>query len=504
MLRKLALVGLVLLVGRGSVGQLVCALLLAFVFFALQVRLCPFKIDQDNTLRAATELHVFLIIVAALVLSKMDLSREKMDTDSYNWLLAVTFVLLVPFAYVVAVASKVMHLNKVLATSDSTDSTAGDAVTPRVAFDRAFVGLANANDTETLNAYLDDLRVKLSSADFAQRLTGQKWKKSMGSASTDDQPASDLVTPLGRPDAKESSAAAQRGDEPQSLGVAQEEELVPKPADDDHDATPDCYYGKFDTGFEGSFADMTDYYGGLEKLIGECRKDVLQAMEEEHCDVADGYGWSDGDFVTSSYRVTTSPRQEWLFVTDPTSVGDMSAGVDRDTGRARGNRVKIAAADLLANAGELITKSFQEKGFDIVVTQDEIEDLPLLLEEIIAVRLYTGPMFELYNTCLRAFGSTPRGVVPSYSLVYPGLPVKGRFVTTLHALNSAVLKISRLQPAMKVTVASAACSCRKPSSSRTSATSAAAWSTVLCLRPQTKTSRSCLPKTGIGRPRAPL
>ena len=65
MLRKLALVGLVLLVGRGSVGQLVCALLLAFVFFALQVRLCPYKIEQDNSLRAATELHVFLIIVAA-------------------------------------------------------------------------------------------------------------------------------------------------------------------------------------------------------------------------------------------------------------------------------------------------------------------------------------------------------------------------------------------------------------------------------------------------------
>ena len=64
MLRKLALVGLVLLVGRGSVGQLVCALLLAFVFFALQVRLCPYKIDADNTLRAATELHVFLIIVS--------------------------------------------------------------------------------------------------------------------------------------------------------------------------------------------------------------------------------------------------------------------------------------------------------------------------------------------------------------------------------------------------------------------------------------------------------
>eukprot|EP01047_Picozoa_sp_COSAG01_P133876 COSAG01_NODE_63936_length_278_cov_0.782123_1_plen_43_part_01 len=29
----------------------------------------------------------------ALVLQKTDLSRERMDTDSYNWLLAATFVL---------------------------------------------------------------------------------------------------------------------------------------------------------------------------------------------------------------------------------------------------------------------------------------------------------------------------------------------------------------------------------------------------------------------------
>ena len=48
MLRKLALVGLVLLVGRGSTAQLACALLLSFGFFALQVKVCPYKIDQDN------------------------------------------------------------------------------------------------------------------------------------------------------------------------------------------------------------------------------------------------------------------------------------------------------------------------------------------------------------------------------------------------------------------------------------------------------------------------
>ena len=37
MLRKLALVGLILLVGRGTIAQLVVANLLSFGFFALQV-----------------------------------------------------------------------------------------------------------------------------------------------------------------------------------------------------------------------------------------------------------------------------------------------------------------------------------------------------------------------------------------------------------------------------------------------------------------------------------
>lgn len=437
-----------LLVGRGSVGQLVCALLLAFVFFALQVRLCPYKIDQDNTLRAATELHVFLIIVAALVLQKTDLSREEMNRDTYNWLLAATFVLLVPFAFVVTVVSKVCHLNRVLASSDSSDGATGAA---RVAFDRAFVGLSTANDTEILTAYLDDLRVKLSSADFVQVITGQKWKSECPSTEEEQQTvASDLATPLSRSNSEASASAARRAQLEKRLEEAHDasDNLVPKPDDDD---TPDdTYYGKFDGGFDGTFADMSDYYGGLEKLIGECRKDVLLAMEEEHCNVKDGYGWSDGAFVTSSYRVTTSPRQEWFFVADPNQVGDMSAGVDRDTGRARGFRSKVPPQQLLTNAGELITKSFQDRGFNIVVKQEEIESLPLLIEEIIAVRLYTGPMFELYNTCLRAFGSKPRGIVPAYSQVYPGLSVEGRFVTTLHALNSAVLKISRLQPAMQV------------------------------------------------------
>ena len=46
MFRKLALVGLVLLVGRGSVAQLSAAIVLSFGFFALQMYTWPYKLYQ--------------------------------------------------------------------------------------------------------------------------------------------------------------------------------------------------------------------------------------------------------------------------------------------------------------------------------------------------------------------------------------------------------------------------------------------------------------------------
>ena len=37
--------------------------------------------------RASTELHVFIVIVCALILQKTDLSREDMTQEGYDWIL---------------------------------------------------------------------------------------------------------------------------------------------------------------------------------------------------------------------------------------------------------------------------------------------------------------------------------------------------------------------------------------------------------------------------------
>ena len=93
--------------------------------------------------------------------------------------------------------------------------------------------------------------------------------------------------------------------------------------------------------------------------------------------------------------MVTTPREEWIFVVDPFGIGDMDAGLDRETGRSRGSRMKIPAESLLEEAAELITKSFLDRGFGIVITRSDVCNIGLRIEEVIAMRLYTGPMFEV-------------------------------------------------------------------------------------------------------------
>ena len=60
-------------------------------------------------------------------------------------------------------------------------------------------------------------------------------------------------------------------------------------------------------------------------------------------------------------------------------------------------------------------------------------------------------MFELYNGVLRAWANAADpGIVPAFAAVGAGLDVCGRFTSTLHAVNSGVVKLSQLQPATVV------------------------------------------------------
>jgi hypothetical protein len=76
-------------------------------------------------------------------------------------------------------------------------------------------------------------------------------------------------------------------------------------------------FAKFTDGYEGTFATISAFFGGLPKLIGEPRRDVVEGMRAEHCGVAEGFGRSDGEVAGLNNNVAFTPRREYLFVCDP-------------------------------------------------------------------------------------------------------------------------------------------------------------------------------------------
>ena len=57
---------------------------------------------------------------------------------------------------------------------------------------------------------------------------------------------------------------------------------------------------------------LDDFYGGIDKRIGVVSLDFYEQMRKEHS-VFEG---QDFEFTSDNYGITTSPRQEWLLVTE--------------------------------------------------------------------------------------------------------------------------------------------------------------------------------------------
>ena len=67
-IRKLILVGLLVVVGRGSVAQLFVAVVVSVTLLAMQLVLQPYKHAEDNLFKAGVEIHICLTVTCALVL----------------------------------------------------------------------------------------------------------------------------------------------------------------------------------------------------------------------------------------------------------------------------------------------------------------------------------------------------------------------------------------------------------------------------------------------------
>jgi len=191
---------------------------------------------------------------------------------------------------------------------------------------------------------------------------------------------------------------------------------------------PNLTYGKLNAFFEG-----------LVGLIGQPNPSLLEAMAGEHCAGPDGRQM----FTTVNYSICTCSLWEWFFVYDPEAgraqvlppgtdwpVEKYAAGV---SGSVRQYRQPISLS------------AFEDAWRDKNVRLEAAGAQPLQEVELIGTRLYTGPMFMKYNTALRAKAGEPRSV-SQYNMLNRG----NGYVTTLHVINSAIVKLGKITAATKV------------------------------------------------------
>ena len=169
--------------------------------------------------------------------------------------------------------------------------------------------------------------------------------------------------------------------------------------------------------FEGSFAEIDDFYQGPEKLVGAPNPRVEEGIRREHCERSN----ATTPFTTPNYNVTTCARTEYEFVIDPRDgYAYAHTPIDKalwsDVGRKvwKGERGREPLRLCEFESHLIAQRSALRKG------------------EVIALRLYTGPMYMLYNAVLRKYP------VPVFDAL------KGNtYETTIFCIVSGIVKLSK-------------------------------------------------------------
>jgi hypothetical protein len=156
---------------------------------------------------------------------------------------------------------------------------------------------------------------------------------------------------------------------------------------------------KFNEVHRMACGDISDFHNGLTERIGMPHLNFKNAMRQEHCERTG----CDVVFTTGNYQITTTPKLEWQYIVEQVSCPDM------------GHQRRIISIH------ELLQRDLCKKA-------------NLCEEEVIAIVLYTGPMFQVYNTILRQH---PKD---KFMLFEEG---NNLFSTTIFVLVSAVQKLSR-------------------------------------------------------------
>ncbi|KAL1496498.1 hypothetical protein AB1Y20_016452 [Prymnesium parvum] len=194
--------------------------------------------------------------------------------------------------------------------------------------------------------------------------------------------------------------------------------------------------GKFTPeGFELEYGALDAFFRGLEGVVGTPSPRVLHEMRAEHTARAD----ADAPFSSDNYSVLTSSRVEWYFVAAPHE--GLAACALEEYPKERGG-VAASASPRVPTPLDDFVAPLEERNAKL----REMGQPEIIREEALAARLYTGPTFVKYNAVLRGLQSH----APRFRARFAELCLGNKYTTTLHAINSAVVKLSKLTLATRV------------------------------------------------------
>ena len=229
---------------------------------------------------------------------------------------------------------------------------------------------------------------------------------------------------------------------------------------------------------------VTTFDERLEELIGPPHSRVLETMLQAHCEAPD----ASTPFVASTYMLTTTSKIEWWFVVDP--VDGLVKHVDPRAELGDTHVPRLSSTGWPAEAGVLaperarVPRTLQallqemrllKIGAQLKAAGSE----PLVDAEVIAARLYTGPLYVKYTAVLKALSKGAGKLTSSVAAggsgsgyssdeyarqraekarqqdeeqmrYFEALCLGNTYATTIHALNSALIKLGKLGGAERV------------------------------------------------------
>ena len=168
-------------------------------------------------------------------------------------------------------------------------------------------------------------------------------------------------------------------------------------------------------GVRGKFAADELFAAGIDGIVGPLDVQYIRAMYNEHCLGAEASkqftAWNAG------HEIKTTPEREWLFVVGRDGLDKSSWTFD------------VERAEPVVEEGMMVEGRNAEK-LAALLRSPEVERSEVTVAEVVALRLYTGPMYVKYNAVLRGMAvATAGGTIYS---------------STVHLICSGLHKLSRV------------------------------------------------------------